>query len=173
MSKVLPSVLWHCWLVVRKSIWPVKKKWVMRCWRGYLSGARCKWFAHGPADATATPSSLASLKSKLVQPFWYWLTRLVLEKAIKGVSVTYPRFNDLLSQVHAVTNFKLIRNCSRLTILNWLLRNLVIESANFIVSRALTITLFKGATTGDRGSRPPKFWWTTPTFLMKSVITVM
>ena len=31
---------------------------------GYLSGARCKLFAYGPADATATPSSLAAVKSK-------------------------------------------------------------------------------------------------------------
>ena len=30
-----------------------KKKWVVGCWCGYLSGARCK-FAYGPADATAT-----------------------------------------------------------------------------------------------------------------------
>jgi len=37
----------------------------MRCWHGYLSGTRCKWFAYGPADATATPSSLGSLKSKM------------------------------------------------------------------------------------------------------------
>jgi len=36
------------------SIWPIKK-WVMRCWCGYLSGSKCKWFAYGPADATATP----------------------------------------------------------------------------------------------------------------------
>ena len=35
----LPSVLWHCWLGIRKSIRPVKN-WVMRCWRGYLSGVR-------------------------------------------------------------------------------------------------------------------------------------
>ena len=34
------------------------KTWVMRCWRAYLSGAKCKWLAYGPADATATPSSL-------------------------------------------------------------------------------------------------------------------
>jgi len=104
----LPSVLWHCSLGIRKSIWPVKN-WVMRCWCGYLSVARCKRFAFGPADATisflvsftvndvncfvcfnivyillpccncslpvinklicyvtTTPSSLASLKSKLV-----------------------------------------------------------------------------------------------------------
>jgi len=26
----LPSVLWHCWLGIRKSIWPVKN-WVMKC----------------------------------------------------------------------------------------------------------------------------------------------
>jgi len=26
---------------------------VMKCWCGYLSGARCRLFAYGPADATA------------------------------------------------------------------------------------------------------------------------
>ena len=65
VTKLIYSVLslWHRWLGVRKSIRLVKK-WVMRCWRGYLSAARCKWFMYGPADATATPSSLASLKSR-------------------------------------------------------------------------------------------------------------
>jgi len=53
-------------LGVRKSICPVKTIWLMRCWHGYLSGTRCKWLACGPADATAIPSSLASLKSRLV-----------------------------------------------------------------------------------------------------------
>jgi len=52
--------------------------WVFSCWCGYLSEARCKWFAYGPADATATPSCLASLKSRLVQPFWCQLTLVVL-----------------------------------------------------------------------------------------------
>jgi len=61
----LPSVLWHCGFGIRKSTRPVKN-WVMRWWHGYLSEAKCKWFAYGPADATATPSSLASLKSRLV-----------------------------------------------------------------------------------------------------------
>ena len=55
---ISPWVLWHCW----KSIRPVNN-WVMRCWRGYVSGVRCKRFAYGPAYATATPSSLPSLKS--------------------------------------------------------------------------------------------------------------
>ena len=62
---LLISVLWHCWLDIRKSIRPVKN-WVMGYWRGYLSGVWCKWFAYGPADATATPSSLASVKSRMV-----------------------------------------------------------------------------------------------------------
>jgi len=49
---------------------PACKKWVMKYWRGYLSRASWKWFAYGPANATATPSSLASLKSRMVLPFW-------------------------------------------------------------------------------------------------------
>ena len=47
-----PSVLWCCWLGGRKGIQPVKT-WVVGCWRGYRSGARCR-LAYGPADATAT-----------------------------------------------------------------------------------------------------------------------
>ena len=50
--QVSPSVLWSCWLGGRKGIRPVKT-WVVKCWRGYLSGARCR-LAYGPADATAT-----------------------------------------------------------------------------------------------------------------------
>jgi len=59
---------------------PACKNWVMMCWHGYLFGARCKWFAHDPADATAILSSLASLKSRMVLPFWCRLTQVVLEK---------------------------------------------------------------------------------------------
>jgi len=33
--KLMPSVLWHCWLGIKKSIWPVKK-WVMGT--GMISG---------------------------------------------------------------------------------------------------------------------------------------
>jgi len=36
----------------RKGIRPVKN-WVVGCWRGYLSGARCR-LAYGPADASTT-----------------------------------------------------------------------------------------------------------------------
>ena len=40
-------------LVGRQEGHPVCKKGVVGCWRGYLSGARCR-LAYGPADATAT-----------------------------------------------------------------------------------------------------------------------
>jgi len=53
-------------LVGRQEEHPACNNWVMECSRGYLSVVRCKWFACGPADATATPSSRASLKSRLV-----------------------------------------------------------------------------------------------------------
>ena len=49
---IMPSVLWRCWLGGWKGIRPVKN-WAAGCWRGYLSGARCR-LAYGPADATAT-----------------------------------------------------------------------------------------------------------------------
>jgi len=61
----------------RKGIRPVKNR-VVGYWHGYVSGARCR-LAYGPADATAT-HCLASVKSRLVLPFWYRLTQVVLEK---------------------------------------------------------------------------------------------
>jgi len=76
-SIYLPSELWCCWLGIRKVIRPVKN-WVVGCWHGYLSGASCR-LAYGPADAAAT-QCLVSVKSRLVLPFWYWLTQVVPEK---------------------------------------------------------------------------------------------
>ena len=67
-------------LVGRQEGHPACKKQVVGCWRGCLSGAWCR-LAYGPADATATHSpSLASVKSRLVLPFWYRPTRVVPEK---------------------------------------------------------------------------------------------
>jgi len=53
---------------------------------GYLSGARCR-LAYGPADATATQFSLASVKSRLVLSSWYWLTWVDPEKGPSNVCV--------------------------------------------------------------------------------------
>jgi len=79
LKKLMLSVLWHCWLEGRKTIQPLKI-WAVG-WRcGYLSGTRCR-FAYGPADATAT-QSLASVKSRLVLPFCYWLIWVVPDKGL-------------------------------------------------------------------------------------------
>jgi len=59
---------------------PACKNWVMRCWCGYFSGARCRLFAYGPADATAIPKPnhlLLHLNPVLL--YWYWLTQVVPE----------------------------------------------------------------------------------------------
>ena len=74
----MPSVLWRCWLGGRKGIRPVKK----------LSGEVLTWLCVCSEVQTCTwPSwchchslSLASVKSRMVLPFWYRPTRVVLEK---------------------------------------------------------------------------------------------
>ena len=73
-----PSVLWRCWLGSRKGIRPIKN-WVVGCWHGYLSGARCR-LAYCPADTTATHCLLLQWNPDWFLPFWYWLTRVVPEK---------------------------------------------------------------------------------------------
>jgi len=73
-----PSVLWRCWLGGRKGMRPVKK----------LSGGVLAWLSvWSEVQTCILPSwchcyslSLASVKSRLVLPFWYRLTRVVLDK---------------------------------------------------------------------------------------------
>jgi len=46
--------------VGRQEEHPACKNSVMRSWCGYLSGARCRLFAYGPADATASQNPIIS-----------------------------------------------------------------------------------------------------------------
>jgi len=59
------------------------KKRVVMYWRGYLYEARCKLFAYGPADATAIPSSLAPVKSRMVYLSGAGLAGLSWKKVVK------------------------------------------------------------------------------------------
>jgi len=81
-------------LVGRQEGHPACKNWAVRYWPGYLSGARCKWFAYGPADATPTPSSLAPVKSRMVYLSGAGLPRLFWKRAVKwrssSSSFVYP-----------------------------------------------------------------------------------
>ena len=76
----LLSVLWHCWLGARKSIQPVKIEWscvgVVICLEW---GADCLHMVQLMPLHPKTPSSPASFESRLVLPFCYRLTQVVLE----------------------------------------------------------------------------------------------
>ena len=135
MQHLTPSVHWCCWLSSRKGIWPVKN-WVVGCWRGYLSWMRCR-LAHGPADATATHCpSLASVKSRLVLPFWYRLTRVVPDERPLNVRARVGHEDDE-SQVQK----RCYRYCS-----NWfvvfaacsLIRRHVVGSRTWRAGRPIT-----------------------------------
>ena len=79
LLSIKPSVLWRCWLGSRKGIRPVKN-WVVECWLGYVWSKvqTCIW----PSWCHCHSLSLASAKSRLVLPFWYRLTRVVLDKGL-------------------------------------------------------------------------------------------
>ena len=78
-----PSVLRHCWLGVMKSMRPVKIKWwgvgVVICLE---RGVDCLYMVQLMPLHPKTPSCLASFKSRLVLPFWYRITQVVLEKRL-------------------------------------------------------------------------------------------
>ena len=83
VSGILPSVLWCCWLGGRKGILPVQK----------LSDGVLAWlFVWSEVQTCIWPSwchchslSLASVKSRLLLPFWYWLTLVVPDKGLLNV----------------------------------------------------------------------------------------
>jgi len=71
----MPSVLWHCWLGGRKGC--KKLSGGVLAWLSVWSEVQtCIW----PNGCHCHSLSLASVKSRLVLPFWYRLTRVVLEK---------------------------------------------------------------------------------------------
>ena len=95
----LPSVLWRCWLGGRKGIRSVKN-WVVVCWRGYLErGADLHMAQLMPRPLTVSCFS----KIQIGLPFWYRLTRVVLEKEpLNGVCVCVAEGESYLEQVIAI-----------------------------------------------------------------------
>ena len=75
---VLPSVVWRCWLGGRKGIRPVKNgSGGVLAWLSVWSKVQtCIW----PSWCHCHSLSLASVKSRLVWPFWYRLTWVVPKK---------------------------------------------------------------------------------------------
>jgi len=78
---LMPSVLWHCWLSIRKSIRPLKiERWGVDVVICLELGADCLHMVQLMSLASQTPSSLASFQSRLILSFWYRLTHVVLKK---------------------------------------------------------------------------------------------
>ena len=122
----------------------------------------CTWFAYGSADATATPSSLASAKSRMVYPSGTGLPRLSWKKGrLTFVCVhvcmphaKYNKYNNswteyaylkhyptlahqLISFINSWTHVKRTKSCRRIrTIMNkreWSLQGQNNHSANLIL----------------------------------------
>jgi len=78
-AKHCPSVLWHYWLGVKKSVQPGKIEWwgvgVVICLE---RAADCLHIVQLMPLYPKTPSFFASFKSR--PPFWYQLTLVVVEK---------------------------------------------------------------------------------------------
>ena len=89
-----PSVLWCCWLGGRKGIRPVKTELSggVLAWLSVCSEAQtCIW----PSWCQCQSLSLASVKSRLVLPFWNRLTRVVPEKGpLNGCVYVCSSFMD-------------------------------------------------------------------------------
>ena len=86
----VPSVIWHCWLGVRKSI-PACKNWVMRCWCGYQQW--CINYIIPVSMVISLESGAGYLHMVMLMPqfscliyiqtclpFWYRHTQVLLEK---------------------------------------------------------------------------------------------
>ena len=58
-------------LVGHQEEHPVCKNWVMRCCYSFLSGARCRLFAYGPADATASQNPIVSCLIEIQTAFTF------------------------------------------------------------------------------------------------------
>ena len=77
-----PSVLWQCWLEGHLAC--KKLSGGVLAWLSVWSEVQtCIW----PSWCHCHSVSLASQKSRLVLPFWYWLTWVVLEKGPLNVCV--------------------------------------------------------------------------------------
>jgi len=82
-------------LVGQQEVYLACKNWLVGCWRGYLSG----WGGDlHMAQMMPLPFTIScSSKSRLVLPFWYWLTRVVPDKRpLNGcISSSFTDFVDV------------------------------------------------------------------------------
>ena len=104
----LPSVLWRCWLGGRKGIRPVKTEWwgagvVICC--SEVQTCSCIW----PSWFHCHSLSLASVKSRLVLPYWYRLIWVVPEKtAVKRCVCVWTAKQNKCQNVEEMQRSRLV-----------------------------------------------------------------
>jgi len=69
---------------------PVCKNWVMRCWCGCLSGARCRLSAYGPADADISWWYLCQILTDFQNSFTGWFSSKFSVKWVIIRNLTIP-----------------------------------------------------------------------------------
>jgi len=92
------SVLWHCWLGVRKSTRSVKISDEVLVWLSVWS--MCRLFAYGPVGASVVPQPphiLPHSNPDWFLPFWHRLTQVVLEKRPLNVRSSSNNISSRLS----------------------------------------------------------------------------
>ena len=96
LSELLPLMLYAvCWLGGLKGIQTVKNSGWVLAWLSFWSEVQtCIW----PSWCHCHSLSLASVKSRLVLPFWYRLTRVVPDKGpLNGCVCVLPTSWEKLS----------------------------------------------------------------------------
>ena len=79
------TVLQHCWLTIRESIWSLKLSNNFMAMACYLSRASCKWkgYAYSRLIHTMLSGHLIVISCLIEKqnslPFWCWLSQVVLE----------------------------------------------------------------------------------------------
>ena len=136
---LVPSVLWRCWLGGRKGIRPVKKlSGRVLAWLSVWSEVQtCIW----PSWCHCHSLSLAPVKSTLVLPFWYRLTRVVPEKEPLNVCVCSNKNKS---------HFWLWG------LLQLQLRTLLLKKRTFLILQGTAATLYKWG--GKKAKLLGSFW---------------
>ena len=81
---------------------PACKTWVMRCWCGCLSGAKCRLFAYCPADATASQNLIISCLLQIQTDFTFLVPAYL---GCSGDTHTHP-FNGPFSMTTQVSRYQ-------------------------------------------------------------------
>jgi len=149
----LPSVLWRCWLGGRKDIWPVKKlSGGMLAWLSVWSEVQtCIW----PSWCHCHSLSLASVKSRLVSPFWYRLTRVVPHKRPLNVCVWLT--TNLVSERGTLTQTRQLQIADSRSFTSWNFQKDQLNSNRFPVFQLNADTLFSQSHKVKRGHQRANF----------------